>query len=121
MDTIEILFKEYDALRKEISSFEDKGYQLTSVGGTLFAALIAWIASKHPADYRFWLMVLMPMCIFAGLLHFIFREISFAAQRLKEIEADINRRSGENLLEWQTKWCHSSWWFIRRKRPRSKQ
>lgn len=101
MDAIEILFKEYDALRQSIEFYTDKAYQLISIGGTLVIAAGAFLTSHQP-HWRFYVASAIVIACFTRFLYTSGKEVKAAARRLKVIEAKINRRAGERLLEWET-------------------
>ena len=100
-DKVQILLHEYDTLRQEVLNRTSNGFQLLAVG----AALFVWmIGGQHPNN-RFWFWIGLALALFAVSLAawFIFRDISKAAKRIRELEGSINARAGEELLMWETR------------------
>ncbi|MBC7783005.1 MAG: hypothetical protein H7144_04125 [Burkholderiales bacterium] len=119
-EKIRILLYEYAGLRSEITNRTNNGFQMLTVGG----AVVIWLLSRVQdarsllTDWPFW------TCIAASVISiglgswFTIRDINKAAMRLREIEADINRRAGEpNLLQWETRWSSMMTGFWGRSRP----
>jgi hypothetical protein len=99
MDQISILFKEYDALRTEIQSRTQQGFQIAALSG----GILTWLLSR-PLDYKFWVVIVSVSIVFAGAAWTIFRDINKASVRLKEIEQEINFLAGAPLLQWESYW-----------------
>ena len=76
--------------------------------------------SKQDMDGRFWLGVAIALLavLIAGWT--TFRDIGKAAERLRELENDINHRAGEQLLVWETYWGGAVTGILGRARPRAK-
>lgn len=118
MDHIEILFKEYDTLRTEIIALTGYMYQVIGYGAAVSGALIAWGAGKG-FESKFWFLVI----VFWGLVVLLWLLLHVAIARitehLREVEADVNRRAGAELLKWESRKSPSRLWlttlFIRRK------
>jgi hypothetical protein len=95
---IQVLFKEYEALRSSILGRTNNGYQLWGIG----AALLTFLMSR-PADFRFWLLISLFVVIFSLFSFITVLEIEKAAKRLREVEANINGLAGDELLQWETR------------------
>jgi hypothetical protein len=96
MDKIEILFKEYDALRAEVLNRTNNLYQLIAVA----VLILTWSLSQ---GMSFELVLCVP--IFAGIFMFLawaaFRDIGISGTRLRELEDEINETAGSELLKWE--------------------
>lgn len=100
MDKITIILHEYDKLSKEIDTRTSNGYQLAAV----FATVAIWMVSQQNFDMRFWFTFASALVISFLSIAYIFININKAAVRLKQIEKDINERTGgESLLIWESK------------------
>jgi peptidoglycan/LPS O-acetylase OafA/YrhL len=111
---IQILLEEYSSLRTEILQRSGHMYQLLGVGGAMFL----WLTGRTNIDLRFWIslaVLLAVMLLFGWLLH---RDIEKAAERLRQLELDINNRAGEELLVWERHWGGSVTGYLGRARPR---
>jgi hypothetical protein len=97
-DKVQILLAEYSGLRNEIMVRTNNVFQLVAA-----AVLISlWIIAR-PVDVRFWigLVLLVGICgIFWWFLH---RDINKAAARLRQLEEQINRLAGEELMQWESR------------------
>lgn len=106
-DKIQILLQEYSTLRGELVANGKKTFQLLSLGGALFVLILS-----RPIDARFWTAVVVA---FIGISYFTFsvmRDIHRLAKRVRELEDDINRRAGEELLVWESRWARAVTGFI---------
>jgi hypothetical protein len=114
VEKVRILLAEHSALRSEIVARMGHVFQVAAVGATGVAILIG--LNKLPSLYA----ILAILLVLAVALWFISRDIWKAAERLREIEIDINDRAGEDLLVWENLWRSTSYWGQSRTRPRSK-
>jgi cardiolipin synthase (CMP-forming) len=117
MDHIEILFKEYDTLRKQVVSRISNWYQLAGA----FAITVGWLLSRPPS--MGWLGPVAGLTfaalVFGGTLA---RDIHICAARLQELEVEINKLAGAELLKWETHYGVAAYtWYFWRKRPTRKQ
>ena len=117
-EKIEILFKEYDTLRAEIINRAGWGNQAVAIVAGLFAAILAWGATRPPAG-AFWGAVAVVVVTSAGLLIITYRDINLVSRRIAEIESRINRLSGgDDLLGWESRLgSAASGWIMRRSNP----
>ena len=99
MDPINILFKEYDALRTEIQNRTNHGFQI----GAISAVVLTWLLSR-PVDYKFWAILASTSAVFVVAAWMAFRDINKASVRLKELEQEINALAGSPLLQWESYW-----------------
>jgi len=110
---LEILFKEYDTLRTEIISLTGHAYNVMGFAAALSAAMLTWAAS-HRFDRRFWILLI----VFAALIWLLWMLLHVAtsriAERLREIEGEVNSMAGANLLQWETHKSPSRHWLITR-------
>jgi hypothetical protein len=98
-DRIQILLAEYGGLRSEIHARSSSIYQVA----TIAALILIWLLQQQ-IGMRLFLgataaMLGLLLCAWA-----LTRDLVRAALRIKQIESDINRRAGEELLVWETKW-----------------
>jgi hypothetical protein len=96
---IEILLQEYSTLRQEIIGRTSHGFQLVTVGAVLWI----WASTTKSGE-----TVYKPAICFAFVAFFFaigatLKGTSAAVKRVREIESDINRRAGEELLIWESK------------------
>jgi len=125
MDHVAVLFKEYDTLRAEILSRTNNGNQMITVVIGVFVAVCSWLVS-HPANSSIRGIVelsgtnLILVVVVIGVSQWsIRRDINHAAERLRELESEINRLSGAELLKWETHWGGAVTGWLRRKPPLS--
>ena len=93
-DKIGILMKEYDTLRAEIIARTSGGFQLIAIGAGVFALSI-----QRQGSIAFWVFL---GCATAGLLgftHVLFRDGRMCAERIREIEAQVNKLANDDLLK----------------------
>ncbi len=112
-EKIKILLCEYATLRQEIIARTGHGFQLMSVG----SVVLAWVISTQTRRSLFWPGVAIALTFFLVAAWFTLRDIKRAATRIQELEKDINRRAGEELLVWESKWGGVVTGFWRRGRP----
>ena len=110
---IQILLHEYASLRTEIFHRTGHLFQLLTVGGALFL----WLASR-PIDLRFWISLAAAVVVVSLFCWLIHRDIEKAAERLRQLEEDINRRAGEELLVWETHWGGATTGYWGKARPK---
>jgi hypothetical protein len=85
-------------------------YQVIGFGVSVGSILIPWLLSRG-IDRMFWTSL---GSLFAGewflwwLLHM---DTARAAARVREIEAEINRRAGAELLKWETHSGQARFWI----------
>jgi hypothetical protein len=100
IDKINVLMKEYEALRAEIRSRSDNQFTLLGFAGLV----LTWLFSRSLA-IRHWLellAVIVPILLFMNFL--IIQAIKRCAYRLMAIEKQVNSFAGDHLLEWETRW-----------------
>ena len=110
-DKITILMHEYDTLRDEIVQRNNALQQQNSVGAVvLFGTLtIAWSGNLNTyQSYILYGLLALGFLIFWYGVWFAFRETDRVIVRLRQIEADVNERAGETLLQWETFWGWSA-------------
>lgn len=107
-----MLFKEYEALRSGILGRTNNGYQLWGIG----AALLTFLISR-PLDWKFWTLMGLFVAVFSLFSWTTVRDIKKAAERLRELENDINKLAGDELLQWETRWGSGVTGFFGRARP----
>jgi ABC-type uncharacterized transport system permease subunit len=112
-EKIKILLHEYATLRQEIIARTGHGFQLMSVG----SVLLAWVIITQTRASLFWPALAIAVTVFLVAAWFTLRDIRKAATRIQELEKDINRRAGEELLVWESKWGGVVTGFWGRARP----
>lgn len=111
-EKIQVLFKEYDALRSGITGRTNNGYQLWGIG----AALLTFLMSR-PIDWKFWTLISLFVVVFSLFSWTTYRDIQKAAERLRQLESEINGLAGVELLQWETLWGSGVTGFLGRARP----
>ena len=111
-EKLQVLFKEYDALRTGILGRTNNGYQLWGIG----AALLTFLISR-PIDRKFWALIILFALVFSLFSWTTYRDIKKAAERLRELESSINDLAGDELLQWETRWGSGVTGFFGRARP----
>jgi hypothetical protein len=109
MDHVEVLFKEYDTLRTEIISRTSNAHQLATVFAVLWVGVFSWLVSRIGITPRGIAALVGVTVAFVAVLAAVNRwviqlDISNAAARIRELEAEINRLCGAELLKWETHW-----------------
>jgi hypothetical protein len=109
-EKINVLLKEYDALRAEIRSRGDNQFSLLGFAGLV----LTWLFS-HPASLklRWEIAILVPPVLLMNFL--LIQAIKRCANRLIIIENQINDLAGEHLLEWEIRWGNLSTSLFRSK------
>lgn len=106
-DKIQILSQEYSTLRAEIVSRVNFPFQMAALVGVLLTFILT-----RPVDKRFWLAALIGVIGLIGVGFAVVRDIKRLARRVAELEAEINRRAGEELLVWESRWGALATGFI---------
>jgi hypothetical protein len=106
---IEVLFHEYDALRKEIVARTTGGYQLVAVIALILTWFLTSLVGLLAAEKIRWPVVALVVgaaFLIAAAVRAYFRisdyEIKKAAARVREIENEINFYCDRHLLRWET-------------------
>lgn len=111
-DKIQILLQEYGTLRSELVSNGNRQFQIAALAGVLFTLTLS-----RPIERRFWIATLIgviALCYFGVAM---IRDIRRLARRVSELEAEINRRAGEELLIWKSRWGAGVTGFVFRRSP----
>ena len=124
VEKVQVLLHEYDTLRQEILTRTRTGHQILAVAAVPFIWIISQIMTGHPT---FWFWVIWIVFLAASIAAvsvaawFTMRDIKKAAERIRELEADINSRAGEDLLVWETRWggAVTGFWGQARPLPKS--
>ncbi len=119
-EKVRILLSEYAALRSEILSRTNQGYQLLVVG---MAAMGFFAAIYKDSPWELLLLVgALLITVYAFACWFVLRDIHKLAARVREIEIDVNDRCGEDLLVWEnlSGWTKTGFWLGFRPLPRQK-
>ena len=98
-DKIQILLQEYNTLRSELVANTGKAMQMAALLGVVLTLILS-----RPIDKRFWVAASVGLVGLIGLGSVIVRDIRRLARRVIELEKDINRRAGEELLVWESRW-----------------
>ncbi|MBK8177223.1 MAG: hypothetical protein IPK66_18785 [Rhodospirillales bacterium] len=114
-ERIEIILREYESLRLEILERTGHMYQLL----VACAAVFLWVLTNSFSLST--LLVILSVIMLGGAFSWLIdRDIRKAAERLRQIEHDINRRVGEDLLVWESRWGGAISGFFGPARPLSK-
>ncbi len=98
-EKVQVLLHEYDSLRTEITHRTNNMYQVAAIGGAVFV----WFVSR-PINIGSLVSLTVSAIILFLFFWFIRKDTYKAAKRLRQLEKDINRRAGEELLLWETKY-----------------
>jgi hypothetical protein len=98
---IEILLREYDTLREEVMRRYDAQFQTIGMMAVVLVGLLAALAAGISGAIIA-ALVAGAFVVFIFLLLWADHDITKAAERLRELEGEINRRAGERLLRWET-------------------
>lgn len=112
-EKIKILLCEYATLRQEIIARTGHGFQLMSVG----FVVLTWVIITQTRGSLFWPGAAIALTFFLVATWFTLRDIKKASIRIQELEKDINRRAGEELLVWESNWGGLVTGFWGRARP----
>ena len=98
-DKIDIMLNEYNSLRTEILSRGNITVQVS----TASAAFLTWLLTR---ELNVWAYFVIPVFIFSILILYwwTWHDCLFTSRRLIEIEHEINKRAGEELLAWESEW-----------------
>jgi hypothetical protein len=99
-DKVEILMEEYKSLRGEILQRNTVFNNFITVSATATVTLFAFIV-LHYLIFGFSLLIILASVMF-GLFKLVEFDTLAAADRVREIEQEINQRAGERLLVWET-------------------
>jgi hypothetical protein len=107
-EKVQILLAEYASLRNESVT---RGNTIPTVVSVALAALAFVVASPGGWVEKtvFFGVLLFIVAILGRLIH---RDILKAADRLRQLEAIINERAGETLLEWETRYAAGERQFL---------
>jgi hypothetical protein len=99
-DRIQILLSEYAALRAEVVARTGFGFQIAAVAFALISWVFSTLLSERP--WYFWIILAVIAACFAAAIFVNVRDLTRAANRLAQIEHEVNSRAGEHLLVWET-------------------
>src|ERR1700716_160304 len=97
---------EYNTLRNELRQKDMSMVQATSPFAAAIIGLIGFIALYPASPVGRILIGITPAVYFGGMYFFVVQMIPVIVERIRQIEADVNRRAGEELLVWET---HRGW------------
>jgi uncharacterized membrane protein len=101
---INILLKEYDALRAEMLQRMNARFAIVGLLGALLVLLISkweWQPAGWPLDVR-WLVAVLGAFILAGVFWRFGTLIQKLATRVSQVEQRVNQLAQEDLLTWET-------------------
>jgi prepilin signal peptidase PulO-like enzyme (type II secretory pathway) len=104
-DKIQILLSEYTTLRSEILTRTGYGFQLAGLAAVIGTWLLAQTLLKQTQQKLplwFWIVLAVTGVFFAVATFANVRDLTRAANRVKDLEHEINSRAGESLLVWET-------------------
>jgi hypothetical protein len=125
---IQVLLAEHATLRAEIVARIGHVYQLIGAGATVLTVLLITLnpfrlrflgkvasgTDRRRSQILFFSMAALFLSIFAWATLSYVRDANRIAQRVREIELDVNDRLKEDLLVWENLWGDSStgfWWW----------
>jgi hypothetical protein len=111
-EKIQILLHEYDTLRTEIINRTGFGFQLTAIGVAFLGVMIT-----QGRSIVFWCALVVGLAVMALSSWWNVRDIWKAAERLRELERDINKRAREDLLQYESFWGAAAAGWFGRSRP----
>lgn len=110
-EEIELYMKEYESLRAEIISRIGNNSRMVSLTATAALALVGFLGTQRFSFYLIYCFefVLFVPVFFGGLA---FANITRAARRVAEIEIEVNKRVGRDILVWESQRAVVSpgWW-----------
>jgi hypothetical protein len=98
-EKIKILLAEYTGLRSEIVARTGHGFQVSG-----FAVTALSLLASQSVNWRTILVFVFIMLFLTGAGILTIRDAWRAVARTRQIEEDVNKRAGENLLVWETLW-----------------
>lgn len=108
-EKVRILLAEYQSTQSRLVARTGHALQFA---GFCITAVSVW--TTQPSSPRAFLTLALILVVAAIGSLFIMRDIGRASRRVREIEADVNRRAGEELLVWQSKWSPEATGFFGR-------
>lgn len=111
-EKVQILLQEYSTLRSELVANGTKTFQMAALVGALLTLTLG-----RPVDNRFWIAALVGVVGLFALGFTVVRDIKRLNRRVTELEAEINRRAGEELLVWESRWGAVATGFIFPRQP----
>jgi hypothetical protein len=111
-DKIQILLQEYNTLRSELVSNGSKQFQLVALAGVLVSLILG-----RPIEKGLWVATLVGVGALFCLGVMVIRHTRRLVRRVIELETEINRRAGEELLVWESRWGAVVTGFVLRRPP----
>ncbi len=98
-DKIQILLAEYNTLRTELLNRHTAGFQMVAIG----TAVLTWLAAQS-IDAKFLVLSVVFSIVMACWIWVLYADIRRLGVRIRQLEEDVNRRAGEPLLIWESRW-----------------
>ncbi|MGC2778219.1 MAG: hypothetical protein WA418_21540 [Bradyrhizobium sp.] len=126
---ITILLAEYNTLRSEAIARGGHFYQTIAIGGTALSLIVSasasWLTNAEKMSHVYSqvsIALIVTAVAIAGvvlgvLLWLIQRDLKKCAERIQELEIDVNERAGEDLLIWENLWGGSETGYWGSARP----
>ena len=111
-DKIQILLQEYSTLRSELIFNQNKQFQLVALAGVVISLTLS-----RPIDRLFWIAISVGVAALFSLGLMVIRNTRRLVRRVIELETEINRRAGEELLVWESRWGAVVTGFVFRRPP----
>jgi hypothetical protein len=125
---VQVLLAEHASLRAEIVARIGHVYQLIGSGATVLTVLLITLnplklrflgnvasrTERKRAQILFFAMTALFLTVFAWATLSYARDANRIADRIRQIELDVNDRVGEDLLVWENLWGDSAtgfWWW----------
>ncbi|HEY4940591.1 MAG TPA: hypothetical protein VII56_04130 [Rhizomicrobium sp.] len=100
---ISVLLHEYDALRDELLNRNNLVFQVIGAYAAVLIGLTAAFAANLDRTTILFLFGAVTV-LFSTLVWAIDRDYRRVVLRIRLIESDVNKRLGEELMEWETLW-----------------
>lgn len=100
-DKIQIILEEYKTLRAEIMQRHIAATQVFTVSGIAFVTIVGLALANDSIFIGILLcLIVLFLVLVAALMHD--NDVRIVASKLREIEAEVNRRAADKLLDWET-------------------
>jgi hypothetical protein len=116
---IDILLHEYDFLCNQLNTRINIYYALVAGMSLLFVTVVIPVMGASGQTLAYWIGVIAALIVICAVLSWLLHKDSQKlTDRLRNLEADINRRAGgECLLKWETQLSGSAQGYLRHYLP----
>jgi len=99
-DRIQIILAEYNSLRAESTARMTSVYQVA----TMTALVLIWLLQQKDGGAPLYLGLIAAIAGLSICAWTIARDLGRTGIRVRQIEGEINKRAGEDLMVWESKW-----------------